>query len=58
MWGNNAGTNYRGLFVPSMVDHFDGWRSRADELSPSIKVCMFLGEYFQAHYRGRFYGKA
>ncbi len=58
MWGNNAGTNYRGLFVPSMVDHFDGWRGRADELSPSLKVCMFLGEYFQTHYRGRFYGKA
>jgi len=58
MHGNCAGTNYRGLFQPSLVDHFANWRSRADELSPSLKTCMFLGEFFQTRYRGRFYGKA
>ena len=34
------------------------WRNRADELTHSLKVCMFLGEFFQEQYRGRFYGKA
>ncbi|MCC5987471.1 MAG: amidase [Pararhodobacter sp.] len=58
MHGNAAGTNYRGLFLPSLTDHVGTWRSRADELSHSLKVCMFLGEYFQTQYRGRFYGKA
>ena len=58
MRGNSGGTNYRGLFLPSMMDHMAQWRNRADELSPSLKVCMFLGEYFQEQYRGRFYGKA
>jgi len=58
MRGNSAGTNYRGLFLPSMIDHMAQWRSRADELSHSLKTCMFLGEYFQEQYRGRFYGKA
>lgn len=58
MHGNSAGTNYRGLFLPSMMDHMAQWRNRADELSHSLKVCMFLGEYFQEQYRGRFYGKA
>lgn len=58
MHGNSAGTNYRGLFLPSMIDHMAQWRSRADELSHSLKVCMFLGEFFQEQYRGRFYGKA
>lgn len=58
MHGNSAGTNYRGLFLPSMMDHMAQWRSRADELSHSLKVCMFLGEFFQEQYRGRFYGKA
>lgn len=58
MHGNTAGTNYRGLFLPSMIDHFSTWRNRADELSASLKTCMFLGEYFQTRYRGRFYGKA
>lgn len=57
MRGNTGGTNCRGLFLPSMVDHMARWRGRADELSHSLKVCMFLGEYFQEQYRGRFYGK-
>jgi len=58
MWGNSSGSNHKGMFLPSMVDHFAGWQGRADELSPSLKVCMFLGEYFQTNYRGRYYGKA
>lgn len=58
MHGNCAGTNHKGLFLPSMIDHFASWRSRANELSPTLKVCMFIGEHFQTRYRGRFYGKA
>ncbi len=58
MHGNSGGTNYRGLFLPSMMDHMAQWRNRADELTHSLKVCMFLGEFFQEQYRGRFYGKA
>ncbi len=58
MHGNAFGTNCRGLFLPSMIDRVATWRHRADELSDSLKVCMFLGEYFQEFYRGRFYGKA
>ncbi len=58
MRGNSAGTNHRGLFLPSMIDHMSQWRTRADELSHSLKVCMFTGEFFQTRYRGRFYGKA
>jgi len=58
MWGNSAPTNCRGLFLPSMMDHMAQWRNRADELSHSLKACMFIGEHFQTQYRGRFYGKA
>lgn len=58
MWGNSTGTNYRGLFLPSMTDHMAQWQGRADELSHSLKACMFVGEHFQRQYRGRFYGKA
>ena len=58
MHGNSSGTNYRGLFLPSLTDHMGQWRNRSDELSHSLKVCMFLGEYFLQQYRGRFYGKA
>ena len=58
MHGNSFGTNYRGLFVTSLIDFYGNWRSRADELSPSLKISMLIGEYFQKHYRGRYYGKA
>ncbi len=58
MRGNGFGTNHRGQFLPSMSDRVAAWRQRADELSPSLKVCMFLGEYFHEAYRGRYYGKA
>ena len=58
MNGNLAGANCRGLFLSSLSDHFAKWRSRADELSPSLKTCMFLGEYFRTRHRGRYYGKA
>ncbi len=57
MWGNSGGSNHRGLFLSSMTDHMAQWRHRADELSHSLKAVMFVGEYFQTHYRGRFYGK-
>lgn len=56
--GNSSGTNYKGLFLPSWTDHMATWRNRADELSHSLKASMFVGEYFQTQYRGRFYGKA
>ncbi len=58
MHGNAFGTNYRGLFLTGMIDHYANWRNRADELSPSLKICMMIGEYFIKHHRGRYYGKS
>ncbi|MGI9310217.1 MAG: amidase [bacterium] len=58
MHGNTAGSNYRGLYQTGLVDYFANWRARADELSASLKICMYLGEYFQTYHRGRFYAKA
>ncbi|GLO72774.1 amidase [Phaeobacter inhibens] len=58
MKGNGFGTGGRGLYVPSLSDALSTWRERADELSDNLKMVMIVGEYFQKHYRGRFYGKA
>ena len=58
MDGNAAGTNYRGLFIPGLVDAHANWRARADELSPSLKVCMLAGRHFLRNHRGRYYAKA
>ena len=58
MEGNCGGSNYKGLYLPSLMDKFSTWNYRSDELSDSLKVCMFLGEFYRSHYGGRFYGKA
>ena len=58
MHGNGMGFNWRGMYMPSLIDRHAGWRARADELSPSLKVSMFVGEWFLQHHRGRYYAKA
>jgi amidase len=58
MKGNGMGTNWRGLYVTSLLDAHAGWRHRADELSDTLKISMLLGHYFTKHYRGHYYAKA
>jgi amidase len=58
MEGNGFGTNWKGLYVTSLLKAHAGWRMRADELSPTLKISMFVGKYFLKHYDGRFYAKA
>lgn len=58
MHGNGMGMNWKGLYTTSLLDAHANWRDRADELSDSLKVSMFVGEYFIRHYRGRYYAKA
>ncbi|MBL8333876.1 MAG: amidase [Rubrivivax sp.] len=58
MNGNGMGFNWKGLYTTSLLDRHANWRSRANELSPSLKVSMLIGQYFIKHYGGRFYAKA
>jgi amidase len=58
MHGNGMGFNWKGMYMVSLLDKHAGWRARADELSPSLKVSMFVGEWFLRHHRGHFYAKA
>jgi amidase len=58
MHGNGMGFNWEGLYTTSLLDAHANWRSRANELSRTLKVSMFAGEYFIRHYRGHFYAKA
>ncbi|HUC17350.1 MAG TPA: amidase [Acetobacteraceae bacterium] len=58
MTGNGMGFNWKGHYSVSLLDAHAGWRQRADELSDSLKISMFLGEYFIRYHRGRFYAKA
>ena len=58
MLGNGFGFNWQGLYVTSLLDFHSSWRSRADELSDSLKNTMLLGQYMVTRYRGHYYAKA
>jgi amidase len=44
--------------VTSMLDHHSAWRTRADELSDTLKNTMLLGHFMTTRYRGHYYAKA
>lgn len=58
MHGNGFATGWEGLYVTSLLDYHSNWRTRANELSKSLKISMFVGEYMQKQYRGHYYAKA
>jgi amidase len=58
MHGNGMGFNWKGQYNVGLMDAHASWRERANDLSDSLKISMFVGEYFTKHYRGRFYAKA
>ena len=58
MHGNGMGTGWEGLYTTSLLDFHANWRSRADELSDTLKICMLMGEYYLKHHRGHYYAKA
>jgi amidase len=58
MLGNGMGTGWEGLYATSLLDYHSNWRSRADELSDTLKLCMLAGQFHLRHTRGRYYAKA
>ena len=58
MHGNGMGFNWKGMYTTSLLDAHSNWRARANELSRTLKISMFVGEYFIRNYRGHFYAKA
>jgi amidase len=58
MLGNGFGFNWQGLYVTSLLDFHSAWRTRADELSDTLKNTMLLGHLMVTRYRGHYYAKA
>lgn len=58
MHGNGMGFNWEGLYDVALLDKHAGWRANADSLSPSLKICMLIGQYGLKRYNGRYYAKA
>ena len=58
MTGNGMGTGWEGMYATSLLDFHANWRTRANELSDTLKICMFIGQYFLKHHRGHYYAKS
>jgi len=58
MHGNGMGTGWEGMYSTSLLDFHANWRGRADELSDTLKISMFVGQYYLKHHRGHYYAKS
>lgn len=58
MKGYNYGSNWKGLYVTSLMQAQRHWRDHADEFPHDVKTCLLAGEYFHARYGGQYYAKA
>jgi amidase len=57
--GNGMGTNWKGHYTTGLLDYFGRSRvARADDLSPTVKLVVLLGQYMHDSYQGRYYAKA
>lgn len=57
--GNGFGTSWSGHYVTSLMDAFArGWHSRPNDMSETVKLTLFMGEYVHRYYHGRYYAKA
>ena len=57
--GNGFGTNWKGHYTTSLLDVFArGRKTRANDLSGTVKLLVMLGQYMQDRYHGRYYAKA
>lgn len=57
--GNSMGTNWKGHYTTSLLDVYaHGRRSRARDLSETVKMTVLAGQYMLDAYHGRYYAKA
>ena len=57
--GNGFGTSWYGHYVTSLMDAYArGWHSRPNDMSETVKLTLFMGEYIHRYYHGRYYAKS
>jgi amidase len=57
--GNGMGYGWQGTYTTSLLDAYArGWRSRPNDMSETVKMVLFMGEYMNRYYHGRYYAKA
>lgn len=58
MRDNAGGHNTIGLQDVALIDRHSHWHEKADALSPSLKLCMMVGEFSREAFAGRYHAKA
>lgn len=58
MKGNSHGFNWKGLYLPSMIEAHAAWRQKSHLLSDTVKSTVLTGEYMIQSGRGKHYAKA
>lgn len=57
MRGNGFGSNWKGLYLPSLVKAHAAWRDQANKLSETLKLSMLLGAWIHERYQGTMYAR-
>jgi amidase len=53
------GSGWKGYYTTSLIDAYaGGMRSRSNDLSPTTKLMLLLGEYMLQNYSGHYYAKS
>lgn len=58
MEGLNYGSNWKGLYVTSLMRAQSDWRDHAADFPDDVKSVLLAAHYFRGQYRGQTYGKA
>ncbi|KAF1020800.1 MAG: Amidase [Paracidovorax wautersii] len=56
--GFNYGSNWKGLYVTSLMRAQQDWTAHAADFPHDLKTCLIAGEYFSRRYGGRYYAHA
>ena len=57
--GSGLGTNWQGYYDTPMLDHVArSFRTRPNDIPPTVINVFLMGEYLRRHYHGRYYAKA
>lgn len=56
--GFNYGSNWKGLYVTSLMRAQQDWQAHSADFPHDLKTCLLAGEYLSRRYGGRYYARA
>lgn len=58
MLGCNYSSNWKGLYVESLMQAQAGWQAKAEAFPHDLKTCLLAGDYAYRAHAGQYYAKA